>query len=71
MQQSRLLRVGNSFGVIVPLPTLRELGWFESDTIEQRVVDGRLMLENRTQHPVQMKVRKGTHHDVEFSGRTE
>lgn len=53
MKITRLTRVGNSLGVVVPTDTLREIGWWQGDTIKQSVVDGKLVLQNLTQHNIQ------------------
>lgn len=52
MADSRLVRIGNSIGMVVPKNTLRELGWWQADTIRYEVQDGRLIIENVTQKRV-------------------
>jgi antitoxin component of MazEF toxin-antitoxin module len=50
---SRLVRIGNSLGVIVPKRNLDSMGWWQSDILHQEVKDGQLVIRNMTQRPLQ------------------
>jgi hypothetical protein len=43
---SRLVRIGNSLGIIIPRRALRQLSWWQADAIEIQVQDGMLVLRN-------------------------
>ncbi len=61
MALTRLTRLGNSLGVVVPAATLREMGWWQGDVVKQSIEDGRLVLQNLTQAKV-----RPAHNRVEF-----
>lgn len=52
MAVTRITRLGNSLGVVVPRQTLREMGWWQGDVVKQSIVDGNLVLQNITQQKV-------------------
>lgn len=71
MHVGRLTRLGTSLAVVVPVPTLRELGWFHSDLIEHRIENGYLMLRNVTQRSLKPKRKKGEYDDASTRSRVE
>jgi antitoxin component of MazEF toxin-antitoxin module len=71
MHVGKLTRLGNSMAVVVTGPSLRHLGWFQGDQIEQRVENGRLVLKNITQQPVKAKRKRGEFDDASAHSRVE
>ena len=61
MAVTRITRLGNSLGIVVPVQTLRELEWWQGDIVKQSIEDGKLVLQNLTQAKV-----RPVHHTAEF-----
>lgn len=53
MKVGRLTKVGNSWAVVIPAVTRRELRWFPGDEVLIEIQDSALLLRNTTQHDVQ------------------
>lgn len=49
--KSRLRKIGNSHGVIIPTPLLQEIGVRPGDPVEMKVKKGRIVIAPRPSQP--------------------
>ena len=53
MTVGRLVRIGNSLGLIIPKKHLGAMSWWQGDVLRQEVRDGKLIIHNLTQKKLQ------------------
>jgi antitoxin component of MazEF toxin-antitoxin module len=61
---SRLLRIGNSMGVILPKRYLDALSWWQADTLHVRVEGDTIVVRNLTQKQIQPLHARADHGDL-------
>jgi antitoxin component of MazEF toxin-antitoxin module len=53
MKLGRIVKLGNSWGVVMPVTIRRELRWFPGDDIDFHIHEDVLMLRNATHHDIE------------------
>lgn len=49
MKVGKVLKIGDSLGIVIPRPILRKLSWWQADHLVMEVQDDTLVLRNLTQ----------------------
>jgi antitoxin component of MazEF toxin-antitoxin module len=64
MSASRLVRIGNSMGVILPRRLLNSMSWWQADMLHVEEQDGRIVIRNLTQKQIQPMHTRYEHGDA-------